>query len=447
MKISKIFKGTTNKLLIQGLTDTNYYFIANLGSKLISFLIIPFITRMVGVKDFAIYDLFILSSGLLSMVTGLGMDSGSAILITENRDNEKNLKTIFSLTIFSSFLTLCVIWLFVTFYNVYFAIPYLSPAIVQMIFVSTLLTQINYSSFNFIRWFGKARKAALLNVLSSVSGTVLGFTLLSFQEEKSIEVFLFGLIAGTALGTLASIIITQRFYTFSKVFKSPIRGDLLRLSLPFIPTYLGNYLMQIADRLIVTYFFGIYPLGLYALCNRISQIPNLLLQIISKGFQPILLSNYQSPEGKKLNRQLFSFFWLSTIPFNVVLILMARPLVLIFGGENYLEAVPIIPFVVNATICFGAFYLFGYSFSIKRKTIYVSIITGLTVLTVYSLSLLLIPILEVKAIAVAAFISSATGAILYIYASEKLYSFNYRLSVMWLAILVNSSILVLFYNL
>src|SRR5687767_11123903 len=100
----------SNELLVKGISDTNFYLLANAGTKLINFLIIPVITRFVGVEQFAIYDLFLLSSGLLSMVAGLGMDSGAAIIIVENKNDLQKLKTLFSQSLASNVAMLLLLW-------------------------------------------------------------------------------------------------------------------------------------------------------------------------------------------------------------------------------------------------------------------------------------------------------------------------------------------------
>ena len=46
-------------LIKKGLSDSRYYLIANIGNKLLAFLIIPILAKSVSVEEFATYDLFL----------------------------------------------------------------------------------------------------------------------------------------------------------------------------------------------------------------------------------------------------------------------------------------------------------------------------------------------------------------------------------------------------
>ncbi|MEP2670035.1 MAG: oligosaccharide flippase family protein [Cyclobacteriaceae bacterium] len=214
-------------------------------------------------------------------------------------------------------------------------------------------------------------------------------------------------------------------------------NDLMTISLPYVLTYLSRYFMQFIDRLLITSFFSLSTLGLYALVNRIGQVFTFTLQIISSRFRPIITVNYSSQEGQGLSRKIFNVYWIASAPVSIISILIAPLLVNLFWGEQYLLAAPVLPYIVLSVWFLGSFFLFGFAYQIKRKTIYVTLITFSVVILVYLLSLMFIKFSGMLGIAQATTISAALGAFIYIFGSEQLFSFRYSMKLMLVCMLAS----------
>lgn len=431
-----------DKLFKQGLTDTNYYFFAQVGSKLIALLIIPVIARFLSLEQFAAYDLFILSSGFLVLMTGLGMDSGAAVKIVENKNDKETLAGLLTTTLGISSALLILLW--ITTLVLYWSgvrVYSVSFFFINGLFFYTLIYQYTYNIYNFVRWMGNAKIAAIINFTASVLGIFGGFMgLLIF--EKKLEYYILGAISGTLIGAVFSTFNARQYLKFKRLSKSQFK-DLMALSVPYVPTYLSNYLLQFIDRVIITSTFGLAVLGLYALVNRIGQVALFSLQIISSGFRPVIFSNYQSEEGQSLSRKIYIGFWISTVPITLLTILLSGTAIEIIGGNQFLEAKAILPYIMVSLLYWGSFYLFGFGFQIKRKTSYVTLITLGVVALIYILSFPLIKFSGILGVAQATFISTMIGAILYVYFSEKLFSFRYNIKLMLLSMAINGVILLL----
>ncbi len=429
-----------DKLLRQGLTDTNYYFLAQVSAKLIALLIIPVITRLLSVEQFAAFDLFILGSGFLVVITGLGMDSGVALKIVENKNNPKLLSALLVTSVGIAAAFLLLLWaisliLYATGVKVYSV----SLFFINGLFLYTLIYQYTYNIYNFVRWIGNAKTAAIINFTASVLGIIGGFVCLLIFE-KNLEYYILGAISGSILGALFSTFNAWKYIKFYSLSAAQFK-DLMTLSIPYVPTYLSNYLLQFIDRLIITSSFGLAALGLYALVNRIGQVVLFSLQIISSGFRPVIFSNYQDSEGQSLSRKIYNIFWISTVPVTLVAILFSGLAVRLIGGNQYLEAKVILPYIMVSLLYWGSFYLFGFGFQIKRKTSYVTFITIGVVGLIYVLSFPLIRLSGVLGVAQATFVSTMIGAIAYAYFSERLFSFGYNLKLMLIAMTLNTVIL------
>ncbi len=431
-----------NQLLKQGLIDTNYYFLAQIGSRLIGILILPVFARLFSIEDFALYDLFILASSLLMLLAGLGMDSGSAVMIAENRSNHQLLRSLLVTTLTINLATTGLFW-FIALVVWYFGFTEkFSLFFIHGLFIYTWFYQFSYQIYNFIRWLGNARNAAIVNFFSYLLaiGGGLFYILIG---GATLTNYIIGATGGSVIGALLSAY-QARKYLRCNFLKPQHFKDLMRLSLPYVPTYLSSYLMQFVDRLLITTFFGLPTLGLYALVNRVGQVVTFGLQTISSGFRPIITANYSTDEGQSLSRKVFNIFWLLSIPVSAISILLAPTIINLFGGVQYEMATSVLPFIILSVWFLGSFFLFGFGYQIRRKTIYVTLITLAVVALVYLLSIVLINFSGMVGIAQATCISAVFGSWIYIFISEKLYRFQYSLRTMVISTFLSLIIAFLF---
>jgi O-antigen/teichoic acid export membrane protein len=440
-----IYRVKSNQLLVKGLIDTNYYMLAQLSAKVIAVLIVPLVARLLSVEDFATYDLFILASSFISLVATLGIDSGMAIKITENQNNPTIQASLLKTVVVIATGILVITWLgsFIVLFIGWMPDGY-SMVFVNSLFVYAIVYQYNYNVFSFVRWVGKAKQAAWINFTTYSLGILLGVLFLFFWNAE-VQYYIFGLILGNVIGNLLSTWIVKDFI-FQRGFSLQAHEfkDLMKLSLPYVPTYLSNYAMQFVDRLLITSAFGMEGLGLYAIVNRIAQIPTFAIQLIANGFQPVIFSNYQNSKGKSLAQLIFNLYWIVVVPAAAASLLFGEDLIMLFGGEKYMKAVTILPYLIVSTLMLGCFYVFGYGYAIKRKTFYVTIITISVVGLIYGLSQYFISANGINGVAIATFASTAVGACAYVTISEYLYSFGYKLRWMYISIVLTGFLLFIF---
>jgi O-antigen/teichoic acid export membrane protein len=430
---------------VKGIVDTNYYMLAQLSAKVIGVLIVPLVARLLSVSDFASYDLFILASSFISLVATLGIDSGIAIKIVENKDNRPMQASLLKTTITIATGILAILWLVsLAFIGLGWFMSDYKILFVNALFAYAIIYQYNYNVFSFVRWVGRAKEAAWVNFATYALGIITGVIFLIYWKAE-VQYYILGLIIGNVLGSLLSTWFVRDFLFQEKFF---LRGnefkDLMKLSLPYLPTYLSHYAMQFVDRLLITSAFGMEGLGLYAIVNRISQIPAFIVQLIANGFQPVILSNYGDHKGRKLAQLIFNLYWIALIPATAFTLTWGKDLLAWFGGEKYVAAESILPYLIVSTLMLGCFYLFGYGFAIKRKTIYVTAITLAVVLLIYALSQYFINANGINGVAIATFISTSIGAAVFVVLSEYLYSFGYKLKWMFLSIGATGVLLYIF---
>lgn len=418
-----------NNLFKKALSDSGFYLISQTGTKLASILVIPFLVRAVSVEQYGQYEFFLLITGLLTAVVGLGMDSGIASFVVDKDCSKNLLNYLFTVSICISISIICLLWLIAyLLFSIFFSDLFPSILLLHFTFLYLLSTYFTYLVFNFVRWLGKSKQAAFVSFLGTILGITIGF--LFITKNPTIENYVLGLFLGNGLGFIISLLIAWPFLNFKKTNAIEYQIKLIqfiKVSIPFVPTYVSNNLMIFSDRIIIMSFMGDYALGIYAMASRIAQIPSFLLNVVSRGFQPVLFTNYETPEGAALNRKVFTIFILFLLPTFIFFLFFSGSLVHLFGGDKYMKAIPLLPYVSMTNIIIGIIGVTGVGYFVKKKTYYITFIIFFIILLNFIINYWMIYFFGINGVSVGGMITICIGSFCYIWFSEKLYSFNLKL--------------------
>ena len=431
-------------LVTKGLSDSKYYLIANLGNKALAFLIIPILAKTVGVEAFATYDLFLVMSSFLNIMVILGIDSGIAILLVESKEDTHKLSFFYVSTLLISisimlFLTLMLLFIFRYTDELFL----LNSEIWTYIGLYVFFNMINYHTFNFLRWRERAKEASFVTLFSYISGMLMGLYFLYLSN--SIESYLQGLVLGLFFGTLVSLYISREFILEFKIIDNAKESliELFKLSLPFVPNYLGDNLMQMADRIVILMLFGKYELGLYALIMKLAMIPQIIMGTVTGGFLPVMFQNYKTEEGKKLIKNFFHLY-LILIP---IAFLITYPLaewaVGLFGGVDYVTVAYLFPLALVSILFVQSGQANGFGYAIQRKTHYIMYITFFAVVLNYIFSWLFGYWLGLEGVILGTLVAGIFKTYIYTLFSEKFYCFDYSFKLIVLVGIFSISLFIL----
>lgn len=433
-----------SSLFRKGIKDSLFYFVSQVGTKLAAILAIPFITRLVSPADFANYDIFLLSSAFLNLFVSLGTDSGMAIFLIEKKGNDKEIASIVSFCLSISILLISLLGLLATLLDSNGTITKFTGVPIYLFFLNLIATYIVSFSSSFFRWMGKAKEAAIISFLGSSLGIILGFILI--YKFGNINNYINGLIIGNAASLVFCLILVKKYLVKLEISANKdMYLNLLKVSLPFIPSYLSFYSALFLDRFLVMQLIGASALGLYALASRVAQIPNFGFGIITRGFQPVMLKNYETEEGILFNRKVYHYFLLALVPLSVLMFVFSKLLMQIFGGKEFSGAYSLLPIIAISSLIFGGMSINGFGYTIKKKSIWIFYTSILIVLLNTLFAFPLSKQFGVNGIALATLIATCIGCVFYTYYSERLYSFNLsmKLTIAVYSVLIVSCVLLI----
>jgi len=416
--------------------DTKRYAFAHIIVKILGVISIPILARSISIKEFGIYDTFIITSTFLAVLSGSGLDSGIAVKIAETKHSYFSLRRIFSLLILSN--TTSIVFLSLVAYFVFFwGMNFSDIKLFSCIVVYAFIYQYVHNIYNFLRWIGKTKSAVFVIVSTNVLGFLCGTSALLLFVDKSVYDFIYGLIFGYLLGLLLNSKFIFRFLYFKGILlNNEFNKDILKLSIPYFSASLSPYLINLTTRALVGLFFGLNEVGIYGFCNRIAQIPNLIINIIVKGVTPSMYSNYLSEYGKYFLKNILKLYLYISLLIIIISVFASEFLVSLFGGVKYMKSITLLPLIVISVIISGITQITGIGFSVKRRMYLQLIITISTLILIISFTVILKKYFSVNSIAFSVVLSTLITSYLSINISEKLYLIGYNMKIVKLFLIL-----------
>lgn len=195
-------------------------------------------------------------------------------------------------------------------------------------------------------YFFEYKKNVLTSVFLAVGTAILSVLLVINLPDR-----LTGRILGAAL---PSILLGALFYAFFI-----IRGQKVKVSywkyaipicLPYIPHLLSMTLLNSMDRVMITKFCGSEQTALYSLAYTCGTMITLLLTSLNSAYIPWLGEKLVEEKYAEIKRFSYSYI-LIFLYLSIGIMLVSPEILLILGGEKYMEAVYVLAPVSMGCVC------------------------------------------------------------------------------------------------
>ena len=283
--------------------DIGIYAIGNIGSKIITFLMVPMYTHYVDKSDFGYYDLCFTWCLLLMPFVTLQLRDGAFrfLLDCDNDTRRKRIVTFVSRTLISTSILSCLITAALALFT---NIQYLGYALGMLLAMSF---QEVYSQV--FRGLRNNRAFVTVGILSA-----LGIGLFSIFFVVGLGWGIKGIFLANILArVLALIIVEARVRLITRntrwsISSREVAHDILRYTLPLLPGSLCWWLTGSSDRLFITHFLGLDVNGVYAVATRFTGIIYTLAVIYYQAWQETAILQYNSPDRDRFFSRMFSSY-------------------------------------------------------------------------------------------------------------------------------------------
>lgn len=323
------------------LSNSAIFAIGNLGSKIITFLMVPLFTKYLSTAEFGTVDLITTTVNMLSPIVALSIaDAVFRFMMDDESDAQATFTTGIMFTVFVS-LILLLIYPILRIFQVSYAgymIMYLILVIIQALLQ------------NFIRAIGYTKLFAFNGIFSTVIMASVGYYLIAVLGQ-GVNGYFLAMIASAA-GSILLISVGAKVWNFLFLnkFNRELLITFLKYSIPLIPNAFMWFFTNDASRFFIVAIVGLSANGLYAVANKIPTIINVFYNIFTQAWQISAVEEYQSnPKSKFFSKVLNANVALSMISLSGLLLIL-KPLMIVFVAPSFYEAWKLVPLLLVAAV-------------------------------------------------------------------------------------------------
>ena len=312
------------------------------STQVISYLLLPLYTALLSTSEYGIYDFLVTACVfIVPFITLLMEESMFRFLIDEDTIDGK--KKVMSNTCIYSILSM-IVWCIILF---------ISLSIVKykytMVFILYIISCILITLTNSItRGLSKLKLYSLSNFILSVLTIVLNIIFIAV-----IRMGLYGLLYSTIIANVVTSLFIffklkiYKYIKFSYVKKKEL-SNMVKYSYPLVPNSIGWSIINISDRIIVTFFLGSSSNGIYAMANKFPNIMNTFSSFFFTAFKENASKAVKKKEYEEYYNNILEIVHNSFIAISLMLITIIPFIFNIFINKSYNEAYEYIPILVIA---------------------------------------------------------------------------------------------------
>ena len=316
--------------------------IGKFSTQVISYLLLPLYTSILSTSEYGIFDFLVTACiFVVPFITLLMEESMFRFLIDEDTDEGKR-KVMSNACIYSIIST--IIWCILL-----FIILSLFKYKYTFVFILYIISCIFITLTNSItRGLSKLKLYALSNFILSVITIILNVLF--------IAKFKFG-VNGLLYSTIIANTITSLFVFFKLKIYSYIKPKLVnkkdltnmvKYSYPLVPNSIGWSIINISDRIIVTFVLGSSENGIYAMANKFPNIMNTFSGFFFTAFKENASKAIKKKEYEDYYNNILNIVHNSFITISLFLITVIPFVFNIFIKKDYVNAYDYIPILVIA---------------------------------------------------------------------------------------------------
>ena len=283
------------------LKDIGIYAIGNLGSKIITFLMLPLYTHFVAPADYGYYNICLTVVLLLLPFTTLQLRDGAFRFLLDTETDEQRERIVTGT--YKTLLTNLLLW-------------------VGAAIIISLLANIDYFwytvafllSFSLqevvaqvIRGLGNNKAYVAVGILASLGIGIFSVIFVVWMNMGIKGIFLANIIARV----LCLVIVEMRVKCFVRFFKPHLKigqvsKDILRFSLPLLPGSLCYWLTTSSDQWIIQHYLGMEVTGIYATAVRFTSILQIASYIFYQAWQETAILQFNSDDRDEFFSKMFN---------------------------------------------------------------------------------------------------------------------------------------------
>lgn len=350
-----------------------WYTICNFINKGISLLSTPIFTRIMTEEQYGTFSIFQSWFNILIIFTSLNiyLSSYTKGLIVYEKEQKKFTSSMLSLTTLITLIFFVVYILNIDFWTKIFE---LSPNLMFAMFLELLFMP----ALEF--WMGKERfdynYRKVIAVSTCMNIMCLGLSIVAVvNTQNKIEARVFSDVFSKIL--FASVFFVIILSQGKKIFDKNYWKYALKFNIPLLPHYLSNYILNQSDRIMIGKMVGKVQAAYYSVAYTISTIMLLLVTAVNNALTPYIYKTIKDNKAEEIKSKINPIVILMAF-LSIFIMALAPEIIRIFAGENYVDAMYVIPPIAASVYFIFIYSMFSTIEYYYQKTGLISIATSIS---------------------------------------------------------------------
>jgi O-antigen/teichoic acid export membrane protein len=394
----------------------------------LSFLLLPLYTRVLTLEDYGVLNVVAPVYSLLSIFLTLGLEGALMRFYFDYDKDPGRLRTYIgniALLVLGNGLVIALL------------LTAGGPALFRLILPNTpfnpyLLLTVWNAAISITQILPKALFRAQQKAAAFVAFSLADFLLTTFLIILFVAVLRQGVLGNLRAQILGALVMAvPALWVVARSSRlRPSRADMTRslaFSLPLLPHLVGNWVLNVSDRLILDSLVSKGQVGLYGLGYQFGLVmSNVVALGLNNAWVPFFYEHAGDRDNDAMIGRFITYQVLGMTVFALALGLLSREIIQIMASERYWPAYQVVPFVMLGYYC-RFLYLFPVNgiYYVKR-TMVIPIATVAAGALNVGLNFWLVPRFGIQAAALDTFLGFAVLLVLVFAIGQKLFPIRYE---------------------
>lgn len=398
------------------------------ASKIIVLLMMPFYTAILSPEQFGVADLVTQTANMIIPVACIGVCEGLFRFTLDCEERKKVFSTgmgILAAGSVAMLVLLPILGIFDSF-----------DGYIMLIGAYVICANFHSACAQYVRAQGKTVLFAVQGIVNTLLTVALNIIFLLAFDLGAFG-YVLSVIVGDLTVTVLIFIVGRLYRDISpKNCSRQTAKDLLKFSIPYIPTTMLWLITSVSDRYVVRYFCGIEETGLYAAAYKIPTLLTLACGVFIEAWQFSAVKDADGEERERFFGTVFRCYLGFIFVAASVLIGGSKIFTQILLADSYYASWSFVPVLVMATVFSTLVSFMGSVYFVEKKSV-LSMVTALMgALINVILNFIMIPDHGAMGAAVATFISYLAVYIVRAYDTRKYVKFKLHTPLLCLNMLL-----------
>ncbi len=358
----------------------------------ISFITVPLITYIISPEEYGKAGMFSLAQSTVSTIVYLGMDQAFVREFNLYRNNMRKLLSNAMIIPVALVLVVSILTVvfnkrvsFLLFDNYDEFLPVFSLALL----LPFMIIQ-NFALLK-IRMEEDGLRYSLYTILLKCLILALTIILLLSYEKSFRSVVYAASLAEVINGTILYFTVIRGLHLSVNELEKPIISRMLKFGLPLVPAFAIGWILTSMDKVMLRTLCTYEELGLYTAAFKIVSVLSVLQSCFTLYWTPVAYRWYEEKKNFEYF-ELVSRFICVAMTSICLMLLLAKNLVGLVLGDDFVEAIRIFPFLLIYPVLYTVSETTAVGIGFKRKTKYNIVTSALSGGTNIIFNMILIPI-------------------------------------------------------